>query len=217
MSDDVEYSVTYVDDRPEEAKYLRREGEVKITYANGDTFEGTIGPDLLKHGEGKYTWNQRDAEGELSVLATFEGTYVNGSKNGLGKMMFANGDVYHGEWKADKMTGEGSFMYANGDIFSGRFESGIRSGKDTYEFAADKSLFVGEWADNTITNGKWVFKDGGSYVGRFEDGNPIGNCMIKFPSGLQQDGEYVKAQATNDAGEEVAVHKFVGGMIVKVR
>ncbi|EGZ17512.1 hypothetical protein PHYSODRAFT_499688 [Phytophthora sojae] len=132
-------------------------------------------------------------------------------------MTFANGDAYHGEWKADKMTGEGSYMYANGDIFSGRFESGIRSGKGTYEFAVDKSLFVGEWADNTITNGKWVFKDGGSYVGRFENGNPIGNCMLKFPSGLQQDGEYVKAQTTNDAGEDVTVHKFVGGMIVKVR
>lgn len=62
-----EYSVSYVDDRPEEAKYLRREGEVKITYANGDTFEGTIGPDRLKHGEGKYTWNQRNAEGECKA------------------------------------------------------------------------------------------------------------------------------------------------------
>jgi hypothetical protein len=59
-----EYSVSYVDDRPEEAKYLRREGEVKITYANGDMFEGTIGQDRLKHGDGKYTWNQRNAEGE---------------------------------------------------------------------------------------------------------------------------------------------------------
>lgn len=91
-------------------------------------------------------------------------------------MTFANGDAYHGEWKADKMTGEGSYMYANGDIFSGRFESGIRSGKGTYEFAVDKSLFVGEWADNTITNGKWVFKDGGSYVGRFENGTPLGTA-----------------------------------------
>ncbi|KAH7484602.1 Radial spoke head 1-like protein [Phytophthora ramorum] len=197
MSEEAEYLVSYVDDRPEEAKYLRREGEVKITYANGDTFEGAIGPERLKHGEGKYTWNQRNPEGELSVFATFEGTYVNGS-NGLGKMTFANGDEYH-------------------DIFSGRFESGIRFGKGTYEFAADKSLFVGEWADHTITNGKWVFKDGGSYVGRFENGNPIGNCMLKFPSGLQQDGEFVKAQATNDAGEDTTVHKFVGGMIVKVR
>ncbi|KAF4320406.1 hypothetical protein BBO99_00005768 [Phytophthora kernoviae] len=210
MSDE---GVLYVDDRPEDEKYLRREGEVKITYANGDTFEGTIGADRLKHGTGKYTWNKRDDDGE----STFEGTYVNGSKNGLGKMTFANEDVYHGEWKADKMTGEGSYMYANGDIFSGKFESGIRSGKGTYEFAADKSLFVGEWADNTITDGKWVFKDGGSYVGRFENGNPIGNCMLKFPSGLQQDGEYIKGQGTNDTGDEVAVHKFVGGTIVKVR
>ncbi|CEG43882.1 Phosphatidylinositol-4-phosphate 5-kinase [Plasmopara halstedii] len=215
MSDDT-YSVTYVDDHPEEAKYLCREGQVKITYANGDTYEGNIGPNRLKHGEGKYTWNERDAEGILSVLATFEGTYVSGSKNGLGKMTFSNGDVYHGEWTADKMTGEGSYMYANGDIYSGRFESGIRSGNGSYEFVTDKSLFAGEWIDDTIANGKWIFKDGGSYIGRFENGMPIGNCTIKLSSGLQQDGEYIKTQATNNAGEEGTVHKFVGGTIVKV-
>lgn len=151
------------------------------------------------------------------VTATFEGNYENGAKQGVGKMTFPNGDIYHGEWKEDKMSGDGSFMYANGDIFSGRFESGIRSGKGTYEFAEDKSLLVGNWTDNSITDGKWVFKDGGAYAGRFESGKPIGNCMLKFPGGLQQDGEYVKAQATNAAGEEVTVHKFVGGAIVKVR
>lgn len=205
----------YVDDSPEEAKYLRREGRVSITYTNGDTFEGTIGPNRLKHGEGKYTWRERSAEGELSVLATFEGAYVSGKKNGLGKMTFSNGDVYHGEWMADKMSGEGSFMYANGDIFSGTFENGIRSGNGTYEFATDKSLFTGDWVDDTITNGKWIFKDGGSYIGSFKDGYPIGNCIIKFPNGLQQDGEYVQAQATNEAGEEALVYKFAGGTIVK--
>lgn len=153
----------------------------------------------------------------VKIVAAYEGNYVDGVKSGVGKMTFPNGDIYHGEWKDDRMNGDGSFMYANGDIFSGKFEGGIRSGKGTYEFAEDKSLLVGNWTDNTITDGKWMFKDGGSYVGHFEGGKPIGNCTFKFPGGLQQDGEYVKAQATNETGEEVAVHKFVGGTTVKVR
>ncbi|GLE00358.1 hypothetical protein PINS_up009115 [Pythium insidiosum] len=149
--------------------------------------------------------------------ASYEGAYVNGVKQGLGKMVFPNGDTYHGEWQDDRMHGDGSYMYANGDIFSGKFERGIRVGKGTYEYAADKSLLVGNWAENTITDGKWMFKDGGSFVGRFESGQPIGNCMLKFPSGLQQDGEFVKAPTTNAAGEEVMTSKFIGGVIVKVR
>uniref|UniRef100_K3WMS2 MORN repeat-containing protein n=1 Tax=Globisporangium ultimum (strain ATCC 200006 / CBS 805.95 / DAOM BR144) TaxID=431595 RepID=K3WMS2_GLOUD len=218
MSDEATYAVEYVDDRPEECAYLKREGDVHITYANGDTFEGTINSDRLKQGEGKYTWRQKGDDDELKVIASYEGAYVDGAKHGLGKMLFPNGDTCHGEWKQDKMHGDGSYMYANGDIFSGKFDSGIRVGKGTYEFAIDKSLLVGNWADNSITDGKWIFKDGGSYIGRFEGGKPIGNCMFKFPSGLQQDGEFVKAQETNsETGEEQTVHKFVGGTIVKVR
>lgn len=65
------YAVEYVDDRPEETNFLRREGDVKISYPNGDSFEGTVvGSARLKHGEGKYTWRQRgdDDERELSAL-----------------------------------------------------------------------------------------------------------------------------------------------------
>lgn len=217
MSDEGEYVVEYVDDRPETTNFVKREGAVKITYGNGDSFDGTIGADKLKQGDGKYIWRQKNDDGEVKDLASYEGMYVDGVKQGLGKMVFPNGDTYHGEWKQDKIHSDGSYMYANGDIFSGKFENGIRVGKGTYEYAADKSLLVGNWADNIITDGKWMFKDGGSYVGRFENGKPIGNCMVKFPSGLQQDGEYVKASTTNAAGEEVATHKFIGSTIVKVR
>lgn len=155
----------------------------------------------------------------VKVIASFEGMYVDGVKHGLGKMVFPNGDTYHGEWQRDKMHGDGSYVYANGDIFSGKFAHGIRMGKGTYEFAADKSLLVGNWADNVITDGKWMFKDGGSYVGRFEGGKPIGSCMFKFPSGLQQDGEFVKVSggANPETGEDQHVHKFVGGTVIKIR
>lgn len=149
----------------------------------------------------------------------YEGAYVDGIKHGIGKMTFPNGDTYHGEWKDDKMHGDGSFMYANGDIFSGTFVRGIRAGKGTYECASDKSLLVGNWADNVITDGKWLFKDGGSYVGRFEGGKPIGSCMFKFPSGLQQDGEFVKVAATESAesSDDAVAHKFIGGTVIKIR
>ncbi|DAZ98031.1 TPA: hypothetical protein N0F65_004521, partial [Lagenidium giganteum] len=212
-----EYTVEYVDDQPETLKYLKREGQVKITYANGDTYEGAINADRHKQGEGKYIWRKKVEDDEVKEVAWYEGMYVLGERHGIGKMVFPNGDTYHGEWRRNKMNGDGSYMYANGDIFSGKFENGIRVGKGTYEFAEDKSLLVGNWSDHAIQDGKWMFKDGGSYVGRFENGKPIGNCLFKFPSGLQQDGEYIKTPEVNAAGEEVTAHKFVGGTVVKVR
>lgn len=57
-----------MDDRPEECKFLKREGDVKITYPNGDSFEGTIGADQLKQGQGKYTWRQKGEDDERRWL-----------------------------------------------------------------------------------------------------------------------------------------------------
>lgn len=64
-----QYAVTYVDEHAEEAAYLKREGQVKISYANGDSFEGTIGAGLVKQGEGTYTWCQRGDDGEGALAA----------------------------------------------------------------------------------------------------------------------------------------------------
>jgi hypothetical protein len=59
-----EYVVEYVDDRPETTNFLKREGTVKITYRNGDSYEGVIGADKLKQGDGKYVWRQKTDDGE---------------------------------------------------------------------------------------------------------------------------------------------------------
>jgi hypothetical protein len=44
--------------------------------------------------------------------ARFEGQFVDGLFQGKGKMTQANGDVYIGQWQADKATGKGSFFDA---------------------------------------------------------------------------------------------------------
>lgn len=56
--------MSYVDGQPEDATYLKREGQVKIAYPNGDTFEGTVGSGLVKQGEGTYSWCQRSEDGD---------------------------------------------------------------------------------------------------------------------------------------------------------
>lgn len=71
------YAVEYVDDRPEEVNFLRREGDVKISYPTGDSFEGTVaGSDRLKQGEGKYTWRQKGDDDERESLLAAICLYV---------------------------------------------------------------------------------------------------------------------------------------------
>ncbi|EQC35550.1 hypothetical protein SDRG_06840 [Saprolegnia diclina VS20] len=215
MADGAEYTVEYLDENPEELKWLSRPGKVKITYANGDTFEGDVNAARLKHGPGKYIWTER-VDDEVKEIAWYEGDYVDGKKHGLGKMQFPNGDVYHGQWANDIIDGQGTLMYKNGDIFSGTYIAGIKEGNGTYEYAADKSQLVGTWVQNTIIEGKWLFKDGGYYTGHFENAMPIGQCIMQLPNGLKQEGVYAKVEGVNAAGDAVLLPTWKGEAITKV-
>jgi hypothetical protein len=44
--------------------------------------------------------------------------------DGRGTYHFANGNVYEGEYRADKKEGRGAFKYADGDIEVSSFEAG---------------------------------------------------------------------------------------------
>lgn len=151
---------------------------------------------------------------EVKEIASYDGEYVNAKKEGLGKMIFPNGDSYHGMWKNDVMEGEGTFVYDNGDIFSGTFVNGIKQGQGTYEFKADQSQLVGEWKMGSIMTGTWRFADGGKYTGEFENNLPIGKGMYQLSNGLQQQGEYAKVDGDENTTSPARV--WTGGNIVKI-
>lgn len=41
-------------------------------------------------------------------------------KHGFGKFYYYNGELYIGEWVANKKQGEGSYFYTNGDRYVGK-------------------------------------------------------------------------------------------------
>jgi hypothetical protein len=65
---------------------------------------GLFNSEKQKHGFGIYTWMEADEDGGQKKVAVFEGQYFDGKKHGLGKMTFPNGDVYHGQWKDNKVA-----------------------------------------------------------------------------------------------------------------
>jgi hypothetical protein len=76
----------------------------RITYPNGDIFEGSFNDAKQKHGSGVYTWSTAEGanpwvpEGGLPEgrAVKYEGSWIEGSRSGIGKMFYPNGDKYHG-------------------------------------------------------------------------------------------------------------------------
>jgi hypothetical protein len=157
---------------------------------------GEFNGEKMKHGKGVYTWKENVGEDEdpagATVIATYDGAYVDGKKNGVGKMTFRNGDVYHGEWVDNKMEGEGTYTYAKTkDIYSGSWVGGLKSGQGVYEYGGDKSKMSGKWDNGAFVSGEWVLQGCGTYKGTFANGKPVGAGGFEFASGITQSGEYL--------------------------
>jgi len=100
----------------------RDKSHVKISYYEGDIFEGSLR--LGKYvGFGKYIWKN----GGL-----YEGNFRRGKLVGKGKYSEANGDVYEGEFKDNKYSGQGKYTWSDGSSFDGKFKNGrMLSGRYT--------------------------------------------------------------------------------------
>ena len=70
------------------------------TWPNGDVYAGTFVNDF-KDGEGIYRWgNESPSAGDVYI-----GQFRQDLRWGLGTYHWANGDVFSGEWQADKYMG----------------------------------------------------------------------------------------------------------------
>ena len=77
-------------------------------------YEGEF-KDGLKHGAGKYEWDNGDR---------YEGEFADDRPNGKGKYQFANGDTYEGDVKAGVVAGRGVYVTKSGDRIEGSFVDG---------------------------------------------------------------------------------------------
>jgi len=96
-----------------------------------------------------------------------------------------------GLWEAGAFGGQGTYYYGNGDIYSGEWLGGERQGDGALMFARDGSQVAGAWQRGALAAGRWLLADGTSWHGTFERGQPCGDGVFYFPSGLMQQGEYV--------------------------
>ncbi|MBP5406020.1 hypothetical protein J6Z19_02590 [bacterium] len=93
----------------------------------------------------------REGKGKLVTENNdlYDGNWKNGKKHGQGIYIYSNGIKYNGTWKNDRMDGYGSLIFPNGSSYYGEFRDGEITGTGTFKYA-DKTEYSGGWK-----NGKW--------------------------------------------------------------
>lgn len=63
-------------------------------------------------------------------------------------MIYANENIYEGQWHEGKRNGYGVLTKRNGDHFEGHWVNGMREGQGSYFYHDKNKLFVGEWCED---------------------------------------------------------------------
>lgn len=133
--------------------------EGKMTYNNGDTYEGKFGGIYFSDGmwndrfyEGKYVWeNGASYDGHWSAGGSVSGEIKvrDYYPDGMGKFIYENGDVYEGEWSFGSKSGEGKMTYANGDVYEGEWHWSKRDGAGAMHLSNGES-YTGYWENDVL-------------------------------------------------------------------
>lgn len=129
----------------------RVSGQVRISWANGDRYEGSLVRGI-KEGRGRFVWrNGQRYTGEWAKDlpngkgafvfpdgSRYEGEVRDGVRHGRGTTRFRNGDIYVGDWADGKSNGQGRYTWADGSVWEGEFRGGQRTenGKMTFSTQA---------------------------------------------------------------------------------
>lgn len=159
----------------------------KITYSNGDVYEGGMAG-LKKSGTGTYTYKNGDV---------YVGSFADDRANGSGTMTYANGNVYTGAFKDGQPDGEGTLTYKSGDTYVGSFAAGRKNGKGTY--TSGDAVYIGAYVNDVREGeGKQVYANGDVYEGTFKNDMRNGQGTYTFANGERYVGSFRDNQLSGE-------------------
>ena len=120
----------------------------------------------------------------------YEGEFRDGMMDGRGRMTTPDGAVYEGEFKRSFFNGQGEIVYPDGRKYAGDFVLGNFQGKGRYE-TRDGARYEGEFL-NWRMHGKGRFTDPGGnvYEGTFVNGEFDGKGTLSGPQGNRYSGDF---------------------------
>ena len=105
-----------------------------------------------------------------------------------GKFVFANGDVYEGEYEANsagsiERTGFGTLTCSEGVVYSGNWRADKMNGKGSFYHPAGMK-YEGDFVDGKFEGiGRYVWPDGFYYEGEFRASKLEGRGFFRDPNG----------------------------------
>jgi hypothetical protein len=136
--------------------------------------------------EGSFVDGVRDGPGRLQMSsgALYVGGFVAGKRCGSGSCSFPDGRKYIGTYAEDVEHGKGVTTFADGDQYRGEYENAEMHGKGTYFYADSGDTFIGDYLQGEMHgNGSMYFKDGVVESGRYELGQPKGHHWVRSRTG----------------------------------
>ena len=158
----------------------------KLTWANGNSYEGEYDENKQPHGKGTMNF----PGGEI-----YEGEFKDGKANGQGKMKFKTGNTYSGGWKDNKRCGHGRYDWNSDDEVKDitTYEYGAQANDGVKSKQSKKgNWYLGDWKDDKPAgHGKFFFAHlgGAIYEGAVSDWEPNGIGKMHWPTGSEYLGE----------------------------
>jgi hypothetical protein len=194
-------------------------GRGKITWNNGDQFEGSLVRGV-KQGKGQFTWangqhyngdwarDKPNGKGSISFANgnRYEGDVRDGTPHGKGRFIFSNGNRYEGDVKDGTPHGKGTIVFASGDRYEGEVRAGVQHGEGISRFARG-DVYAGAWViGKRQGHGRYTWANGSYWEGEFIDGKTTENG--KLVRADDAPGGYARAPASggdrNPAGSQAA-------------
>lgn len=144
-------------------------------------YKGYLNSKLEPHFYGKLVFN----DGSF-----YEGEFMNGLKEGRGRIIKSNGNIYFCSFKKNMMEGFGVFIGYQGTMYIGEWKNDIIEGQGT-EYYKDGSYYFGSFINGRKSgNGKFCWNDGNSYLGTFNNDLIHGIGIYRWCDGKEYTGEW---------------------------
>lgn len=186
----------------------RRHGKGVTYFKNGEKRKDNYHNGKL-HGEIQHTYRLK-TETELWENGQYIGKVLSQDKSGNIVFSYANGDRFEGKVINLKPI-SGTLFYSNGDVYTGQFLNYAKKGFGTMVYSDGKTIYRGNW-DNDTYNGQGTLKTTkGEYKGKFLDGVFSGFGKFNYSSGEYYEGNWLNGER-NGKGTLIEANgiKYIG-------
>ena len=111
----------------------------------------------------------------MTPVLCWQGGWAADLKHGLGKKVYANGDVYEGLWRHGKAEGPGRYRWRNSNEYDGQWLAGRMHGQGTLIWAKGAAL-------GKVRSFHWLSDDDTTPAMITICSSWLGACMARTPS-----------------------------------